>query len=153
METRTTSEPARSMSEEPPSSQSDALLSSGHPRRKKRLLPCLESSCNRKFTSEHTRKVRLYIFVPVYPLSWLTALTVRLIQKHMVAHSAKPKEKFLCRSGCSAQFSRHHDRLRHEVAQHNSSCPWTCVHCSHPFSSQRSLDSHVCSGTHLNVRS
>ncbi|EIM91250.1 uncharacterized protein STEHIDRAFT_165604 [Stereum hirsutum FP-91666 SS1] len=90
---------------------------------RKRRLPCLDSSCTRRFANEYTRKV------------------------HMGSHL--PKKRYLCREGCSAEFSRLHDRLRHEAGKHNQLTEWFCFTCLRPFSSKKSLKRHACAGNVL----
>ncbi|KAJ7622296.1 hypothetical protein FB45DRAFT_927455 [Roridomyces roridus] len=55
-----------------------------------------------------------------------------------------PKAKFRCTLGCSLDFSRKHDRLRHEVAQHGRTCEWECEQCGRFFSSEGTLKKHRC---------
>ncbi|KAJ7642263.1 hypothetical protein FB45DRAFT_1126696 [Roridomyces roridus] len=43
-----------------------------------------------------------------------------------VPANTDPKSKFQCTLGCDLKFSRRHDRLRHEVAQHGRECEWEC---------------------------
>lgn len=101
------------------SSQSDQQTHS--PKIKWRNLPCLDPTCNRQFLNEYTRK------------------------KHMQAHrSEKRRRPFPCTMGCSEQFSRRHDRLRHEVSQHGYQSEWTCDECHGFFLSEKSRNSHRC---------
>lgn len=65
-------------------------------------------------------------------------------QLHMKTHIAKPRKTFTCTMGCSESFTRHHDRLRHEVSQHGKQCEFSCKRCDRFFSSQRMLDRHTC---------
>ncbi|EIM91235.1 uncharacterized protein STEHIDRAFT_165595 [Stereum hirsutum FP-91666 SS1] len=90
---------------------------------RQRRLQCLDPSCTRKFANEYTRKV------------------------HMGSHL--PKRRYICREGCSAEFSRLHDRLRHEAGKHNQLTEWFCFTCLRPFSSKKSLNRHTCTGTVL----
>ncbi|KAL1665444.1 ABC1 family-domain-containing protein [Schizophyllum commune] len=46
--------------------------------------------------------------------------------------------------GCGEEFSRQHDRFRHEVLKHERSCRWVCDTCHKFFGSQKNLDRHVC---------
>ena len=59
-------------------------------------------------------------------------------------HAAKSRKTFSCTMGCSESFTRHHDRLRHEVSQHGKQCDFACTRCDRFFSSQRMLDRHTC---------
>ncbi|KAL1696333.1 hypothetical protein GGG16DRAFT_108445 [Schizophyllum commune] len=51
---------------------------------------------------------------------------------------------FPCTMGCGEEFSRQHDRFRHEVLKHERSCRWVCDTCHKFFGSQKNLDRHVC---------
>ncbi|KAJ7867796.1 hypothetical protein B0H13DRAFT_1897440 [Mycena leptocephala] len=82
-------------------------------------LPCLEPSCSRTFTSKYA------------------------LSMHRQKHIAKPPPCFPC-SGCALQFSRRHDRLRHEVSQHGRMREWECKLCLGFFSSQKTLQKHKC---------
>lgn len=69
------------------------------PERRQRRYRCLETGCDRRFTSEYTRAV------------------------HMNGvHTAKPRKMLACSMGCGELFGRSHDRLRHEVTQHGKVC-------------------------------
>ncbi|KAJ8086664.1 hypothetical protein PM082_005487 [Marasmius tenuissimus] len=105
------------------SDASSSLMSERQERgnkRKRRNLPCLEPTCSRHFMNEHTR------------------------EKHMQTHRDKPRRSFPCTMGCSEQFSRQHDRFRHEVAKHGYQSEWTCDECHGFFSSEKSRSSHKC---------
>ncbi|KAJ7609839.1 hypothetical protein FB45DRAFT_1038311 [Roridomyces roridus] len=52
--------------------------------------------------------------------------------------------KFPCTMGCRMDFSRKHDRLRHEVAQHGRLCEWECSSCQGFFSSDVTFKKHRC---------
>ncbi|KAJ7915159.1 hypothetical protein B0H13DRAFT_1872388 [Mycena leptocephala] len=82
-------------------------------------LPCPKPSCSRKFTSKYA------------------------LSMHRQKHIAKPPPCFPC-SGCAIQFSRRHDRLRHEVSQHGRVQEWECKLCLGFFSSQKTLQKHKC---------
>ncbi|KAJ7102372.1 hypothetical protein B0H15DRAFT_328449 [Mycena belliarum] len=56
----------------------------------------------------------------------------------------KPKRSFPCTLGCARQFSRTHDRFRHEVGQHERECEWVCTRCMRFFSKEASLRNHAC---------
>ncbi|KAJ7119986.1 hypothetical protein C8R43DRAFT_1152253 [Mycena crocata] len=82
---------------------------------------CLHAECPQWFTRAHTRRV------------------------HMKTHLAgrNSKAKFLCRfDACRVQFSRKHDRLRHEVGTHGMETRWTCASCNKCFSSEATLERH-----------
>ncbi|KAI5889568.1 uncharacterized protein SCHCODRAFT_02703923 [Schizophyllum commune H4-8] len=51
---------------------------------------------------------------------------------------------FPCTMGCGEEFSRQHDRFRHEVLKHERSCRWVCDTCHRFFGSQKNLERHVC---------
>ncbi|KAK7029389.1 hypothetical protein VNI00_014643 [Paramarasmius palmivorus] len=61
------------------------------------------------------------------------------------SRSKKPKRKLPCTMGCSEQFSRQHDRFRHEVSKHGLETKWVCDKCRGFFSSEKSLNVHKCS--------
>ncbi|KAJ7621213.1 hypothetical protein FB45DRAFT_1062232 [Roridomyces roridus] len=82
--------------------------------------PCLHPRCERVLTSPYTRQV------------------------HMRTHRVKPT--FLCTMGCGEDFTRQHDRERHEVALHGKKCKHTCKRCKRFFSSDKMLLRHVCRG-------
>ena len=84
--------------------------------------PCLHQGCNRVLMSMYTRQV------------------------HMSTHKAKPRKSFKCTMGCNVQFTRQHDRQRHEVAQHGKKFKHVCQRCSRMFAGQKKLDSHTCHG-------
>lgn len=121
------------------------------PRRRKLRLPCLNSTCTRQFSSEYTRKV-FHFFISeqlhfVKMVLYGKLMPLVKLQVHMGSHIVKPRKKHPCRLGCLAQFSRNHDRLRHEVAQHGKSCQWSCPGCTRPFSSAKALNAHICNGS------
>lgn len=89
---------------------------------KRELYPCPFPSCHRVLKSPYTQQI------------------------HLKAHEVKPQKHFPCTMGCSESFTRHHDRLRHEVAQHGKQCEFSCKRCERFFSSQRMLDRHTCWG-------
>lgn len=94
----------------------------------KRRYPCQISGCARRFTSQYTLKV------------------------HMEAHRPKPRVSFPCTLGCSEDFSRQHDRLRHEVAKHGKVCEFSCSACGRFFSSNKTLGNHKCPVSHGQTR-
>ncbi|KAJ7746182.1 hypothetical protein DFH07DRAFT_1038625 [Mycena maculata] len=57
---------------------------------------------------------------------------------------AKPTQVFPCTMGCALDFSRKHDRMRHEVSQHGRVCEWRCDICLGFFSSEATLRKHKC---------
>lgn len=87
---------------------------------KRRKLSCTFAGCNGRFTSNYTLKL------------------------HADAHMPKRRLWFPCTAGCSNQFSRQHDRLRHEVAKHSKVSEWICGDCDRFFSTNRTLISHKC---------
>ncbi|TFK96387.1 hypothetical protein BDV98DRAFT_309980 [Pterulicium gracile] len=97
-----------------------ASPSKRHDRYDRRRFPCPIPDCNRRFTSQYTLKV------------------------HVKAHRPKPRPCFPCTLGCNEQFSRQHDRLRHEVAKHRKVCEWSCAECGRFFSSSKTLGNHKC---------
>ncbi|KAJ7504755.1 hypothetical protein B0H11DRAFT_1980651 [Mycena galericulata] len=98
-------------------SGSPRLSTRGSPRPSN--FPCPKASCSRTFPSQY-------------------ALSMH-VQKHIV----KPPASFPC-SGCALEFSRRHDRLRHEVSQHGRVREWECKLCLGFFSSQKTLQKHKC---------
>ncbi|KAJ7503699.1 hypothetical protein B0H11DRAFT_1983914 [Mycena galericulata] len=54
------------------------------------------------------------------------------------------RRKFPCTMGCEMDFSRKHDRMRHEVAQHGRVCDWECSTCLGFFSSEETMRKHRC---------
>ncbi|KAJ6482058.1 hypothetical protein C8R47DRAFT_1283414 [Mycena vitilis] len=67
-----------------------------------------------------------------------------LLTKHMKTHEPRSDQSFRCTMGCALEFSRKHDRLRHEVVQHKKLCDWECNECFGFFSSQTTLQKHKC---------
>ncbi|KAL1748746.1 hypothetical protein HDZ31DRAFT_59923 [Schizophyllum fasciatum] len=51
---------------------------------------------------------------------------------------------FTCTMGCNEDFSRQHDRFRHEVLKHERSCKWVCDTCHKFFASEKNLQRHAC---------
>ncbi|THU85196.1 hypothetical protein K435DRAFT_806090 [Dendrothele bispora CBS 962.96] len=115
-------EPTLSTSPEQPEEDSDTIFAfQGSPGKKRtRRLPCLNSTCEKKFMSEHTR------------------------QQHMKTHQRKQRPYLPCTMGCNENFSRQHDRFRHEVKKHGFQSEWTCDKCQKFFSSEKSFKSHSC---------
>ncbi|KAJ7501020.1 hypothetical protein B0H11DRAFT_1993388 [Mycena galericulata] len=97
-------------------SGSPGLSTRGPPRPSN--FPCPKASCSRTFPSQY-------------------ALSMH-VQKHIVKPTSFP-----C-SGCALEFSRRHDRLRHEVSQHGCVREWECKLCLGFFSSQKTLQKHKC---------
>ncbi|KIK56497.1 hypothetical protein GYMLUDRAFT_61944 [Collybiopsis luxurians FD-317 M1] len=60
------------------------------------------------------------------------------------SHRSKPSPYPCTFDGCLEVFSRKHDRMRHEVAQHGLQCKWVCKKCSRFFGSQKTLAKHIC---------
>jgi hypothetical protein len=81
---------------------------------------CPDPLCARNFTSDYT------------------------LAKHMKSHLPKAPRSFPCTMGCTMDFSRKHDRLRHEVAQHGRVCEAECSSCLGFFSSEATLKKHKC---------
>ncbi|KAJ7696710.1 hypothetical protein B0H17DRAFT_1052787 [Mycena rosella] len=80
---------------------------------------CPEPECQRTFKSQYT------------------------LSKHVQAHRPKTQSSFPCTMGCALEFSRKHDRLRHEVTQHGRVCA-NCGACGSFFSSEATLNRHKC---------
>ncbi|KAJ7757406.1 hypothetical protein DFH07DRAFT_919669 [Mycena maculata] len=57
---------------------------------------------------------------------------------------ARSTQVFPCTMGCPLDFSRKHDRMRHEVSQHGRVCEWGCDTCLGFFSSEATLKKHKC---------
>ncbi|KAJ7476367.1 hypothetical protein B0H11DRAFT_2194861 [Mycena galericulata] len=81
--------------------------------------PCPKPACSRTFPSQYA------------------------LSMHVENHIMKPPASFPC-SGCALEFSRRHDRLRHEVSQHGRVREWECQLCLGFFSSQKTLQKHKC---------
>ncbi|KAJ6485249.1 hypothetical protein DFH09DRAFT_1339840 [Mycena vulgaris] len=104
-----------------PSTPSDIPPSRrGSPSRPHAKHRCPDPVCARNFTSDYT------------------------LAKHMKAHLPKSQKSFPCTMGCTMDFSRKHDRLRHEVAQHGRICESECKTCLGFFSSEATLKKHKC---------
>ncbi|EIN09918.1 hypothetical protein PUNSTDRAFT_125911 [Punctularia strigosozonata HHB-11173 SS5] len=84
-----------------PDSASDALGKPSSGFKRVRRFVCLEKTCTRMFTSEYTRKT------------------------HMQTHKPREPKTLHCET-CDEVFSRKHDLLRHEVAQHGKECEFIC---------------------------
>ncbi|TFK53423.1 hypothetical protein OE88DRAFT_1248624 [Heliocybe sulcata] len=83
---------------------------------------CPHPTCTRVFRSEYTCRV------------------------HSGVHIPKPRKVIPCtQPGCLETFTRQHDRLRHEVAQHGKICEFSCPSCHRFFSSAAMLEKHKCS--------
>ncbi|KAJ7605889.1 hypothetical protein FB45DRAFT_1068975 [Roridomyces roridus] len=56
------------------------------------------------------------------------------------------RNRFPCTmdANCQVNFSRKHDRLRHEVAHHGRTCDWECTACGGFFSSHATFKRHRC---------
>ncbi|KAJ7699535.1 hypothetical protein B0H17DRAFT_1129150 [Mycena rosella] len=105
-----------------PSTPSEIHASPRGPSRSSRphgIYHCPEPECQRNFKSRYT------------------------LSKHVQAHRRKTQSPFPCVMGCARQFSRKHDRLRHEVTQHGRVCA-TCGACQGFFSSEATLSRHKC---------
>ncbi|KAJ7640501.1 hypothetical protein DFH06DRAFT_1137943 [Mycena polygramma] len=83
-------------------------------------LPCLDPRCDRYLATKY------------------------LLAQHMKTHKPRSDKSFRCTMGCALEFSRKHDRLRHEVAQHKKVCEWECKACFRCFSSRTTLQKHKC---------
>lgn len=94
---------------------------------KEKGYPCPYASCSRILKSLYTQ------------------------QLHMKTHMERPRKTFTCTMGCSESFTRHHDRLRHEVSQHGKQCEFSCKRCDRFFSSQRMLDRHTCWSSKIGI--
>ncbi|KAJ7699549.1 hypothetical protein B0H17DRAFT_1129164 [Mycena rosella] len=105
-----------------PSTPSEIHASPRGPSRSSRphsIYHCPEPECQRNFKSRYT------------------------LSKHVQAHRRKTRSPFPCTMGCAREFSRKHDRLRHEVTQHGRVCA-TCGACQGFFSSEATLSRHKC---------
>lgn len=92
-----------------------------NPRDPPRPFRCAHPGCDRYFISKYTLKV------------------------HSQSHCPKPKVRLACAfDGCSENFSRQHDRLRHEVLQHGRVCEFVCDECHRFFSTRQTLQNHKC---------
>lgn len=96
----------------------------GKPRRQSASLyiyHCPHPTCTRVFRSEYTCRV------------------------HSGVHIPKPRKIIPCtQPGCRETFTRQHDRLRHEVTQHDKICEFSCTICHRFFSSAPMLEKHKC---------
>ncbi|KAJ3823979.1 hypothetical protein F5878DRAFT_123783 [Lentinula raphanica] len=64
---------------------------------------------------------------------------------HSRSRGVPVKSSFPCTFvPCPEVFSRKHDRMRHEVAQHGLQCEWVCDRCRKFFSSEKTLAKHKC---------
>ncbi|KAJ7705033.1 hypothetical protein B0H17DRAFT_1039121 [Mycena rosella] len=109
-----TSSSAPSTPSEIPASPRDPSRSRTHG-----IYHCPEPGCQRNFKSQYT------------------------LSKHVQAHRPKTQSPFPCTMGCALEFSRKHDRLRHEVTQHGRVCA-KCGACRSFFSSEATLNKHKC---------
>ncbi|KAJ7086244.1 hypothetical protein C8R44DRAFT_893701 [Mycena epipterygia] len=66
------------------------------------------------------------------------------LSKHMRTHLPKSQRSFPCTMGCTMNFSRRHDRLRHEIVQHGKVCETQCKLCLGYYSSAETLRKHKC---------
>ncbi|KAJ4471845.1 hypothetical protein C8J55DRAFT_563507 [Lentinula edodes] len=65
---------------------------------------------------------------------------------HLSRREVPTKSSFPCTfDPCPEVFSRKHDRMRHEVAQHGLKCQWVCDRCRKFFASEKTLAKHKCS--------
>ncbi|KAH7874472.1 uncharacterized protein C8R40DRAFT_1171572 [Lentinula edodes] len=65
---------------------------------------------------------------------------------HLSRRGVPTKSSFPCTfDPCPEVFSRKHDRMRHEVAQHGLKCQWVCDRCRKFFASEKTLAKHKCS--------
>jgi Zinc finger, C2H2 type len=72
--------------------------------------------------------------------------TAHNLEIHTESHFL-PRRTFTCtctQEGCSEQFTRQHDRLRHEVSKHGQHPEWRCTDCGRFFSTKRTLAHHKC---------
>jgi hypothetical protein len=92
----------------------------GTPSSSKRRFACDVQGCDRLFTSQYTLKV------------------------HTAAHRPKASVTWPCTYGCDQDFSRKHDRLRHEVAKHGRVCEYSCEDCGRFFTTTRTYQNHKC---------
>ncbi|EJU01218.1 hypothetical protein DACRYDRAFT_22956 [Dacryopinax primogenitus] len=84
-------------------------------------LPCLHPGCDRTFKREYTRAV------------------------HMTTHQPREKQRFKCQiAPCQEEFSRRHDRFRHEVHIHGVESEWKCHSCGKFFAKEITLVKHAC---------
>ncbi|KZP00974.1 hypothetical protein CALVIDRAFT_552623 [Calocera viscosa TUFC12733] len=92
------------------------------PNQPHKRLPCLHPGCDRTFKREYTRAV------------------------HMTTHQPREKQRFKCQiAPCQEEFSRRHDRFRHEVHIHGVESEWKCNNCSKFFAKEITLLKHACS--------
>ncbi|TIC26254.1 hypothetical protein E3Q11_03161 [Wallemia mellicola] len=61
---------------------------------------------------------------------------------HMNSHNCKPTPSYPCSYNCGVNFSRTHDRLRHEVNRHGKKPDFICSKCSKVFLTERVLLKH-----------
>ncbi|KAJ7627339.1 hypothetical protein FB45DRAFT_1082609 [Roridomyces roridus] len=88
---------------------------------------------------------------PLDTPTWMPIASANVVPDLSAAtFTAPPKprgrrhHRFPCTMGCLMFFSRKHDRLRHEVAQHGRLCDWECASCQGFFSSQATFKKHRC---------
>lgn len=106
--------------------------------------PTSSSSSPRDSSAEPTRESKRDSYPCPFPSCGRVLKSMYTQQIHLKTHEAKPQKNFPCTMGCSESFTRHHDRLRHEVAQHGKQCEFSCERCERFFSSRRMLDRHTC---------
>ncbi|KAJ7112743.1 hypothetical protein C8R43DRAFT_1138805 [Mycena crocata] len=75
------------------------------------------SSPSRSSTPQRSSGSRRDLRCP-HPTCDLYFATSYKLAKHTTTHAPKSPKQFPCTMGCALEFSRKHDRLRHEVAQH-----------------------------------
>ncbi|EIN08977.1 hypothetical protein PUNSTDRAFT_134150 [Punctularia strigosozonata HHB-11173 SS5] len=114
-------DPAHMLPSPPPTATSEK---DGRPpaKTRRKRYACLYPNCDRLLTSEYTRRV------------------------HMTTHTKVRKSIPCTMPGCMENFSRMHDRLRHEVTQHGKVCEFSCHVCKRFFSSAKFLGNHKCPG-------
>ncbi|KAJ7163867.1 hypothetical protein C8R43DRAFT_1122831 [Mycena crocata] len=77
-----------------------------------------------------------------FPL-WFKRVYTRWVHMNTHLPGSEKDRKFSCTfDGCSMQFSRKHDRLRHKVGNHGMGTQWNCGPCNKYFSSQSTLEWH-----------
>jgi hypothetical protein len=93
--------------------------------------PCMDPSCKKTFKRVHARNnhVKRRHSLLRNPSSGPIVPSTQVVHRCTVVE-------------CGEQFTRRHDRMRHEWSQHGIRSDFSCSHCHRLFSSQNRLDRH-----------
>lgn len=110
--------PSSAASDTPPAPSPASALPPPDP---SRPFKCLHAACPLWFKRLYTRRVHMATHLP----------------------GAGRDRRFACSApACGMQFSRKHDKLRHEVGNHGMGTQWACAPCNKFFSTQSTLERH-----------